>query len=355
MKLCIYLCFCSVLLYKTSVAQTLLQADGPGDTYELINSVLAPGFDVVEVPDCSHDIFGRHIDEVFDADLNTNVFRFYIHTTPDNDRCINFDRQRNEIKTYDKSPDDLLGVEGELVEYKWKFKLDANFQPSSSFTHLHQIKSKGSIEDVMPLITFTVRKGSPDKFELRYAEAFTQITLNEVNLTPFKGEWLEVKETILYGETGSGEYDVIISKVSDGTVLFEYFNTSIRMWKTNASFLRPKWGIYRSLNNSASLRDEEVLFADFSIKEINPVLAIDANSLPDTIINPNPFNKELNISSITLHKYEQIKIYDSRGKLVLTKELISEKVDVSFLKNGLYFIVLGGIAMPTQTIKMIKE
>ena len=46
-----------------------------------------------------------------------------MHVTPDNDRCINTDRQRNEIKSYDKSPDNLLGVEGEEVVYKWKFKL----------------------------------------------------------------------------------------------------------------------------------------------------------------------------------------------------------------------------------------
>lgn len=90
-------------------AQVTLDADGPGNTYELINSVLAPGFDAVEVPDCNHTGFGRHIDEVFDADLNTDVFRFFIHVNEDDDRCINFDRQRNEIKTYDKSPDNLLG------------------------------------------------------------------------------------------------------------------------------------------------------------------------------------------------------------------------------------------------------
>ena len=59
------------------------------------------------------------------------------------DRCINSDRQRNEIKTYDKSPDNLLGVEGEEVVYKWKFKLDADMQLSSSFTHVHQLKSVG--------------------------------------------------------------------------------------------------------------------------------------------------------------------------------------------------------------------
>ena len=105
-------------------AQTILEANGPGNTYELINSVFAPnGGDVVESAECAHPQFGRHIAEVWDDDLKKNVFEFYIHVTPDNDRCINFDRQRVEIKTYDASPDYLKGIIGETVVYKWRFKI----------------------------------------------------------------------------------------------------------------------------------------------------------------------------------------------------------------------------------------
>lgn len=68
-----------------------LRADGPGDTYELITSVLEPGANPIETPDCNHAEFGDHIDEVFDNELNINVFQFYIHVEPDNDRCIIFD------------------------------------------------------------------------------------------------------------------------------------------------------------------------------------------------------------------------------------------------------------------------
>jgi hypothetical protein len=103
-----------------------LVADGPGNTYELINSVL--GGDATEDPDCAHLSFGRHISEVFDNTLNKNVFVFTLHVTPDNDRCNGAtDRQRNEIKTYGPSPDSLKGQLNETVTYRWKFKLDAAF------------------------------------------------------------------------------------------------------------------------------------------------------------------------------------------------------------------------------------
>jgi len=243
-----------------------LKADGPGNTYELITSVLAPGHNPIETPDCSHTDFGNHIDELFDSELNTNIFRFFIHVSPDNDRCINFDRQRNEIKTYNESPDNLIGIENEKVVYKWKFKLKSGFQSSPNFTHLHQLKSVGGSLESMPMYTLTARKGSPDKLQLRYAETDSQSTIAQTDLAPLINTWLEVTEIIKYGT--SGTYEIEIKKVSDGTVLFEYSNSSIINWRPNATFVRPKWGIYRSLINDQDLRDEEVLFADFSITEI---------------------------------------------------------------------------------------
>ena len=253
-------------LGNTDPTSVELKADGPGNTYELITSVLAPGYSPIEVPDCSHPSFGDHIDELFDNDLNTNVFRFHIHVDPDNDRCINFDRQRNEIKTYDKSPENLKGIKNEKVIYNWKFKLSAGFKSSPNFTHIHQLKSVGGSLASMPMYTLTTRKGNPDQLELRYAETDSQITLKKTDLAPFVNTWLEVTETISYADLGT--YEIAIKKVSDGTVLFEYSNASIVNWRPAASFVRPTWGIYRSLLNQQDLRDEEVLFADFSITEV---------------------------------------------------------------------------------------
>lgn len=213
-------------------SQTNLNATGSSDTYALINAALAPGYDVVEVPDCGHTEFGNHIDEVFDDDLNEYVFRFHAHVGEDDDRCDKQDRQRTEIKTYDQSPDDLLGVEGETVVYKWSFKLDAGFQPSSSFTHLHQIKAVGGDESGIPKITLTARDKTPDDLELRYSENNSQTTILTVDLDPFKGNWVDVVETITYGEENDGgAYEILITNTATGVVLLEYSDDSIRMWK----------------------------------------------------------------------------------------------------------------------------
>jgi len=254
--------FCAFFLN----AQTILKSDGPGNTYELINSVLAPSHDVTETPDCSHNEFGRHITEEWDEELNSFVFVFHAHVNEDNDRCKNFDRQRNEIKTYKQSPDSLIGTPGETVIYKWKFKLEMDFQPSNSFTHIHQIKAVGGNEDAMPSITFTLRKSKVDKFQVRFASNLEQSDLISVPLNEFKGIWVQVYEQITYGETG--KYELKITRVYNDKTIVSYNNDSLRMWKTNAEFLRPKWGIYRSLKNAINLKDEKIKFADFYIKEI---------------------------------------------------------------------------------------
>jgi len=243
-----------------------LVADGPGNTYELINSVF--GGSAVEDPDCAHAAFGRHVAEVFDNELNKNVFAFYIHVTPDNDRCNgSTDRQRNEIKTYGPSPDNLKGQLGDTVTYRWKFRIDAGLQPSSSFTHIHQIKA-GDGNDDAPTITITPRAGNPQKLEIIHTGNSSATTLGKVkivDLQPFKGVWVEVIEKLVYRTNGN--YEISIKKVSDGAELLSYSHNNIDLWRDGTTFCRPKWGIYRSLNNMAALRDEEVRFADFCIAE----------------------------------------------------------------------------------------
>ncbi|MFT3981343.1 MAG: hypothetical protein QM687_12785 [Ferruginibacter sp.] len=264
-----------------AAAQLVLTADGPGNTYERINAALAPGYTVVETPDCVHTGFGRHIAEVFDADINQYVFEFYAHVNEDNDRCVAFDRQRTEIKTYDQSPDSLIGTPGEFFTYKWRFKVPVGFQPSSSFTHIHQVKPVGGDDD-QPLFTLTARKGSPNKLELIYVATGTSGSSKVaiVNLSGFEGVWVEATEQLLVGANGS--YSIDIRRVSDNVSLLSYSNNSISTIRPDNDFIRPKWGIYRSLNNPGDLRDESLRFAMFSIKQGLSALPVQLNSFHAT-------------------------------------------------------------------------
>ncbi len=281
--------FCSILFALSLIsiisnAQSILNADGPGSTYELINNILAPGATSMETPDqcTSHPAFGRHIAEVWDATLNQFVFEFYIHvpptttvtaTTADNDRCVAFDRQRVEIKTYEASPDSLKGTLGETVSYKWRFRLPIGFLPSPNFTHIHQIKAVGGDDD-SPLFTLTPRYGSSgNTLQLIYVKDSTSgtTTYTTAPLTNFLGVWVEVTERILIGTNGT--YSVNVTRVSDGATLLNYNNSNIQTIRSSNTFIRPKWGIYRSLTSPTYLRDDSLRIASISIYEGLPPTA----------------------------------------------------------------------------------
>jgi hypothetical protein len=327
-----------------SFSQVVLEANGPGETYELINSVLAPGYNVVENPECIHPEFGRHISELWDAELNQYVFEFYIHVNPDNDRCIMFDRQRMEIKTYDQSPENLKGITGETIVYKWKFRLPVGFQPSSSFTHIHQIKAVGG-NDSDPIFTLTPRKGSPNKLELIHNNLTKPVI---VDLTPFIGNWVEATERIKV-DSLDGTYSITIKKVSDGAILLSYTNNNLMTIRSDNTFIRPKWGIYRSLDHPTDLRDEAVRFAGFSIFE-ESVTSVQDNPFKEKEmlrLFPNPASGNITIEYTLKEKaVSQLEIYNLIGKKIFT--LISNKYeqegrhqetfDVSNLPNGLYIV-----------------
>ena len=43
-------------------------------------------------------------------------------------------------------------------------------------------------------------------------------------------------------------------------------------YKKDADFMRPKWGVYRSLKHPDDIKDENVLFGYFKITEHNSII-----------------------------------------------------------------------------------
>ena len=93
----------SLLFLPAGVFGTTLVATGSGTAYSLID---AAGFGN-ENPDCVHGSFGDHVTQTFDSTLNKWVFVFHSHIDADNDRCVNFDRVRMEIKGDTSAPAEI--------------------------------------------------------------------------------------------------------------------------------------------------------------------------------------------------------------------------------------------------------
>lgn len=208
----------------------------------------------------------------------------------------------------------------------------------------------------MPLYTLTARKSSPDRLELRYAETTSQTTLTQIPLAPMKGEWLQATEVVKY--SNAGEYSIQITRISDGTVLLDYNNTNIDNWRGDNTFGRPKWGIYRSLNNVSDLRDEEVLFANFTIQEGSNPLSNDTFTEEKAVITmfPNPAKQKLTIKQSQINLFDSFIVYNSLGKVIsFNEKLMDNTLNVSALKSGLYFLVFKKNGAIVSTNKVIIE
>lgn len=278
------------------LSNTQLISDGPeGEaTYDLIESVLGTGS--IEAPDLYEENHPEvpHITEHTDEEVG-NHFRFILHRDEDIDRdkVENDDRQRNEIKVYGNSDDSLKGFKDTTFEYSWKFRVGDELRITSNFTHLFQLKAVSDTDAPIsqPLITITANtKSGNEGLEIRHVDSVgadednndtTTMLLHTSNIgvnwsTQIQGQWLEVFVRANFSENGS--LYLSVTPLGEEEPLFAVEENNIKLWRAGddsgtGNFVRPKWGIYRSLKDLDGLNasEDEVRFADFSISEVQLV------------------------------------------------------------------------------------
>ena len=69
--------------------------------------------------------------------------------------------------------------------------------------------------------------------------------MDNVPLSEFEGEWVQVREEMHY--TYDGHYSVKITRIRDGKILIDFTDPNIDMWRIGSSYIRSKFGLYRSL------------------------------------------------------------------------------------------------------------
>ncbi len=278
------------------------EADGSlvGKLYGDINTYMRRfGFDYTEHPNCTGG-YGGHIDGVHgDVDVEPSLdryaFRFHIHIDPviDGDRCSSstVDRQRNEMKsiTNNSTWAQVQGNRDEWQILEWKFKLPAGFQPTANFCHIHQLKAQDGPNNGSPVITITPRansSGANKRVQVIHsvdgASTGKGTIVDNIPLSDFEDEWVQAREEVHY--THDGYYSVKITRLRDGKVLIDFMDDHIDMWRIGSSYIRSKFGIYRSLaggmlnrvpvGQSPLLKNESLWITDFRVYEKNP--------------NPNP-------------------------------------------------------------------
>ncbi|WP_179946944.1 hypothetical protein [Niabella ginsenosidivorans] len=206
----------------------------------------------------------------------------------DGDRCNTktVDRQRNEMKSATNNTEwaKIQGNWDEWQRLEWKFKLPKGFQPTGSFCHIHQLKAQDGPDNGSPVITITPRansNGSNKRIQIIHtvdgANTGKGTIVDNIPLADFEDEWVQVQEEIHY--THNGYYSCKITRVRDDKVLVNFKDNNIDMWRIGSSYIRNKYGIYRSLaggkldqtpaGQSPLLKNESLWLADFKIYEKN--------------------------------------------------------------------------------------
>ncbi|TWP47267.1 hypothetical protein FKR81_32970 [Lentzea tibetensis] len=171
-------------------------------------------------------------------------FRFDMHTR-DRDGS---DRQRNESKGM-RSGNTVHKI---MKDETWKITYQA-FWPSSltattRFCHIFQMK----VQDVGgPLWTLTPRAKDKPTMTVDTRRDNDALTSHDAgDYTAMQNKWVDVEWD--FKASNSGGY--LHWKISDaGTVLADGRTTAVDLWR-DKNYLRPKWGIYRSIE-SAGLKD----------------------------------------------------------------------------------------------------
>ena len=256
------------------VSTRTLQSDGVGTglgAYDLIRAfggsrpiespdlypVNHPG--VPHIVEASDDVVGPH-------------FAFSIHRDIDidRDRTEITDRQRNEIKTYGSSESAVKGFEGQTMVFTWMFRINEQMEVSRRFTHFFQLKAVGG-DDSQPILTISgAERSGSDGIEVRHSPLQSTTILARRAWSLVTGEWLRAYCRATFSDAGT--LRLIVVRHRDGEVVFDLEEQGLDLWRgeSNDHFVRPKWGIYRSILERDNLRaDEEVVrFAQFSVQKV---------------------------------------------------------------------------------------
>jgi hypothetical protein len=188
-------------------------------------------------------------------------FRTDIHYPRDVDTST--DRQRNEVKGMRQDGTALKILEDETWRIQYQMYVPDTLDATTSFTHIMQIK----VPDVAaPLFTMTLHQHDDGpKIEMRTSDDQDHMTeAGAADMSPVQNHWSDVSVEVK--ASNGGDAYVHWQVTTGGRTVADHRRTGLDMWR-GKNYLRPKWGIYRSLN-SDGLRTTYLLTRNFKAYQL---------------------------------------------------------------------------------------
>jgi hypothetical protein len=168
----------------------------------------------------------------------------YRFDMPMNERDSSPDRQRNEVKGMHANGKDLsLGL-GETWRLDWSLYIPDSLQGTNRFTHIMQLKMPGN--GSAPILTMDLtRQGTAQKIQVKIFDSGTVV--GSADLAPLQNTWLSTSLTFTIGDAPQGAVGWTLS--AGGRTVVNATKTGVDTWLQDR--VRPKWGIYRSVEDTS--------------------------------------------------------------------------------------------------------
>ncbi|GAA3507421.1 discoidin domain-containing protein [Streptomyces showdoensis] len=180
-----------------------------------------------------------------------DAYRFDMHLV---DRDSYSDRQRQEVTGNRTSPSSFLEWRpGETWRVTYSTYIPSSLMATTTFTHIMQTKQPGS--GTSPITVTSLRRvNGVQTIEHKIFDG--DILVGRTNLEPLQNKWIDIEYEIKIGDGTAGSVRWVVK--SGGTTVVDATKTGVDTLL--ADRVRPKWGIYRSLDDtSGSLRDTYLL------------------------------------------------------------------------------------------------
>ena len=176
-------------------------------------------------------------------------YRFDIYSD-DRDSTGGGDRQRTESKGMVAGGAALEMHDGETWRITYEMFMPTTLHGTSKFTHIFQLKTPAT--NGGPWVTLSLhRSGSKETLQLQADSTSGAPAIGTTDLSPLRNKWITVELTFKIGSSGTARFLVRNGTGFSAPVVVDASRSGLKI-PDQGDYVRPKWGIYRSVESASS-------------------------------------------------------------------------------------------------------
>jgi hypothetical protein len=181
----------------------------------------------------------------------------------DRDTTGGGDRQRTEVKGMVQNGTALKMHDGETWTIGYDMYLPSTLHGTSKFTHIFQTKTPST--NAGPWVTLDLTRSGGKEFVSARAYANSgSPSIASTELDPLRDKWVSVQWTLTIGAEGTAAFLIRDGAGSGAPIAAQGSMTKVNI-PGQGDYVRPKWGIYRSVQSASSdIVDTYLLFRNYT-------------------------------------------------------------------------------------------